>query len=154
MELVNDELPAALRSHVENKRAIHDGKWRYKITAQDIDRSIADLLAEADNVAPPTLHPAIIQHPSSGKKLLYLSSGFTTGIEGLTYEDNREALAQLFEFIERPDHVFTHQWREGDILLWDNRCLLHRAGDTPRGERSASYRIGIYDDLPFYAKTA
>jgi taurine dioxygenase len=154
MEFVLSELPASLRQHVENKRAIHDGKWRYKIAASDIDRSIADIFAEAAKVAPPITHPAIIKHPVSGKQLLYMSSGFTTGIEGLSYEASQHVLKELFDFVERADHVYTHPWQERDILLWDNRSLVHRAGDTPKGERSASYRIGIYDNQPFYSNAA
>jgi taurine dioxygenase len=92
----------------------------------------------------------VIAHPVTGKRALYVSSGFTAGLEGLSAETNREIMSQLFTFIERPQHVHVHRWQDGDILLWDNRNLLHRASDTPPGEQSCSYRIGIYDGLPFY----
>ena len=59
-------------------------------------------------------------------------------------------LAELFAFIERPAHVHSHDWQEGDILYWDNRVLLHHASLTTPGEQSMSYRIGVYDDAPFY----
>lgn len=153
MQRVYDELPSELRAHVEDRRAIHDGKWRYKVTEEDIDRALIDLLRSAEELVPATTHPAVIQHPLTGKKSLYVSSGFTTGLVGLSPEESSDVLAQLFAFTEREDHIHTHTWRYGDILLWENRALLHRAGDTPRGEPSMSYRIGVYDDLPFYAES-
>ena len=53
-------------------------------------------------------------------------------------------------FIEREEHVHTHEWRDGDILFWDNRQVIHMASSTPPGQASVSYRIGVYDGLPFY----
>ncbi|WP_224371223.1 TauD/TfdA dioxygenase family protein [Hyalangium versicolor] len=150
MQRVYEDLPDELRAYVENTRAIHDGKWRYKITPQDIDRALIDILDEASKLVPPVMHPAVIQHPLTGRKSLYMSSGFTTGLEGLSYEENAAVLRRLFAFIEREEHIHTHTYRMGDILLWENRTLLHKAGATPKGERNMSYRIGVYDDLPFY----
>jgi len=152
MQRVYEELPGELRDYVENTRAIHDGKWRYKITPQDIDRALVDILDDVSKLVPLVMHPAVIQHPLTGKKSLYISSGFTTGLEGLSHEENTVVMAKLFEFIEREEHIHTHTWCYGDILLWENRALLHKAGDTPKGERSMSYRIGVYDDLPFYTR--
>ncbi|PTL85526.1 TauD/TfdA family dioxygenase [Vitiosangium sp. GDMCC 1.1324] len=154
MQRVYEELPDELRAYVENTQAIHDGKWRYKITPEDIDRALIDILNDVNKLVPPVMHPAVIRHPLTGRKSLYISSGFTSRLEGLSYEENIEVMAKLFNFIEREDHIHTHTWRYGDILLWENRALLHKAGDTPKGERSMSYRIGVYDDLPFYANAA
>ena len=150
MQRVYEELPSELRTSVENTRAIHDGKWRYKITPEDMDRALIDILDEVGKLVPPVMHPAVIRHPLTGKKSLYISSGFTVGLEGLSHEENTVVMTKLFDFIEREEHIHTHTWRHGDILLWENRALLHKAGDTPKGEHSMSYRIGVYDDLPFY----
>lgn len=150
MEKVYAKLPVELRAQVEGKRAIHDAKWRYKITPEDIDRAIIDILAEVEKMVPPLTHPAIIQHPITGAEMLYISSGFTAGIEGLSHEENQQFMKKLFAFIEKPEHVHVHTWQYGDVLLWDNRSLLHKASDTPKGEQSCSYRIGVYDGVPFY----
>jgi taurine dioxygenase len=151
MEYVYEALPPDLRSYVEDRLALHDAKWRYKITPEDIDRAVVDILAEVEKMVPPLTHPAVIQHPVTGRKSLYISSGFTAGIVGLPHEENREVMKKLFAFIEKPEHVYVHTWHYGDILLWDNRSLIHKASDTPKGEQSCSYRIGIYDHVPFYA---
>jgi taurine dioxygenase len=151
MEYVYEALPPDLRSYVEDRLALQDAKWRYKITPEDIDRAVVDILADVEKMVPPLTHPAVIQHPVTGRKSLYMSSGFTAGIVGLPYEENREVMKKLFAFIEKPEHVYVHTWCYGDILLWDNRSLIHKASDTPKDEQSCSYRIGIYDHVPFYA---
>ena len=151
MERAYETLPPTLGAWVVGNRAVHDAKWRYKVTATDVDRALIDILAEVAKLVPPVSHPAVIQHPVTGKRALYVSSGFTAGLEGLSEKTNKEVMAQVFAFIERPQHVHVHRWQDGDILLWDNRTLIHRASDTPAGEQSSSYRIGIYDGLPFYS---
>jgi taurine dioxygenase len=150
MSRVYERLPADLRAQVDGRQAVQEAKWRYKVTAEDIDRALVDILKWVEELAPAVTHPAVIVHPLTGQRSLYVSSGFTTAIAGLSHEENAALLDRLFDFIERPEHVHTHRWRDGDILFWDNRTLLHRASVTPKGEYSSSYRIGVYDDLPFY----
>lgn len=150
MERVLRGLPEHLRRHVEGTRAVHEAKWRYKVQAEDIDKSITEILEEFGALTPAVTHPTVIVHPVTGARLLYVSEGFTVGLEGYSYEEGRAILRELFEFIQREEHVHVHGWREGDILLWDNRQVIHKASTVPRGEPSVSYRIGVYDGLPFY----
>ncbi|MES2732029.1 MAG: TauD/TfdA family dioxygenase [Bacteroidota bacterium] len=150
MHKVYNLLPAELKSYVEGATAVHEGKLRYKVQATDIDRSLLELLERIHNEVPPVFHPAVIQHPVTEDKILYLNSGFTTKLVGLSYEENEKVMKALFEFIEKEEHVHKHTWEEGDLIIWDNRYLLHKASSLPKGEKSKSYRIGIYDDAPFY----
>lgn len=150
MERVYRNLPADLRELVDGKYAKQEAKWRYKVQEWDIDRAIIDILNDFEQQAPPVTHPAVITHPVRLKPSLYINRGFTTRIEGLSEDENKEALEALFAFIEQENHIYTHVWQDGDILLWDNRNLLHKASVVPQGEPSKSYRIGIYDGLPFY----
>jgi taurine dioxygenase len=150
MARVYQSLPATLRTRVDGLRAVHEAKWRYKFTSEDIDRALIDMLELIEAAAPPVSHPAVLQHPLTRVSSLYISSGFTTGFIGLTRSENEELLNELLDFIERPAHVHTHAWRLGDILYWDNRTLLHKASSPAPGEQSKSYRIGVYDGLPFY----
>jgi taurine dioxygenase len=152
MEAAYAALPPELRRHVDGTRAIHEAKWRYKVQASDIDKSIAEILEEFGAQTPPVTHPTVITHPVTGRRSLYVSRGFTVGIEGLGHEESRAALEALFEFVERPEHVHKQTWERGDILLWDNRQVIHMSSGTLHGSPSISYRIGIYDRLPFYAE--
>lgn len=151
MQQVYQKLPANLKSHIEGKYLLHEAKWRYKVQEWDIDRAIIDIMKDFEKQFPPVQHPAIITHPVTYEKILYMSPGFTTGIVGLDYETNQNILRELFSFIERDEHIYTHLWKDGDILLWENRTLNHKASTVPEGETSISYRIGIYDGLPFYS---
>jgi taurine dioxygenase len=150
MHQVYKNLPSDLKHYVEGQDALHEAKWRYKVQDWDIDRAIIDILSDFEKQAPPVTHPAVITHPANHRRSLYISQGFTTKIANLSYEESKEVLGKLFAFIERDEHIHTHIWEEGDILLWDNRTLLHKASTVPKGEPSVSYRIGIYDGLSFY----
>ncbi|OYP36084.1 TauD/TfdA dioxygenase family protein [Rhodopirellula sp. MGV] len=150
MAKVYRELPEHLKAYVDHATTIHAGQLRYKVQASDIDRSLKELLDRINEEVPPVRHPAVIEHPVTGERILYLNSGFTVAIEGMTFEENRERLAELFEYIERPEHIHEHAWSEGDLIIWDNRFLIHMSTAVKPGQQSKSYRIGIYDDLPFY----
>ncbi|MEC4812889.1 MAG: TauD/TfdA family dioxygenase [Scytonema sp. PMC 1069.18] len=153
MQQVYKKLPSNLRSCVEGKYLVHDAKWRYKVQEWDIDRAVIDIMNDFEKRFPPVKHPAIITHPVTQEKILYMSQGFTTRILGLSYETSLELVRELFSFIERDEHIHTHVWKDGDILLWENRTLNHKASIVPEGEQSVSYRIGIYDGLPFYVSS-
>ena len=144
------EMPAHLRAYVDGVYAIQAGQLRYKVQASDIDKSLKELLERINREVPPVRHPAVIEHPVTGEKSLYLNSGFTVALEGLTHEENQRRLAELFDFIERPVHVHTHLWRKHDLIVWDNRTLNHMSSAIKPGQQSKMYRIGIYDGLPFY----
>ncbi|MGD1897886.1 MAG: TauD/TfdA dioxygenase family protein [Phormidesmis sp.] len=144
------KLPTPLKAKIDGKRMLHEAKWRYKVQAWDIDRAIIDILKEFEKQAPPVTHPAVITHPVTQQQALYISEGFTTKVVGLEPEESEQLLAELLAFVEKEEHIYTHTWQDGDILLWDNRVLLHKAGGCPEGESSVSHRIGVYDDYPFY----
>lgn len=150
MEQVYQKLPAHLRMYVEGKYLKHEAKWRYKVQKWDIDRAIIDIMHDFEQRFPAVQHPAIITHPVTNKKILYMSSGFTTGIVGLDYETNQKVLPELLSFVERDEHIHKHQWEDGDLLLWENRTLNHKASISVLSEESLNYRIGVYDGLPFY----
>ena len=148
MAKVYQNLPDELRNYVDGATAVHAGQLRYKVKESDIDRSLKDLLEWINKEVPPVRHPAVIVHPITKEKILYMNSGFTVQLEGLTYEENQRRLKALFDFIEREEHVHTHIWDEGDLIIWDNRSLIHMSSTVPQGELSKP--IGIYDGEPFY----
>ena len=154
MEQVYNRLPAHLKEFVDTHIAVHEAKWRYKVRPEDVDKSITELLNEFEKSAPPVSHPAVIVHPVTGRRILYINEGFTTRFEGMGLEECRPILQELFAFIERPEHVYRHTYEDGDLLIWDNRPLLHKSSGVPNGEKNLNYRIGVYDGLPFYAKPA
>ena len=75
--------------------------------------------------APPVKHPIIKKHPETGELCLYIGM-YASHIENLPIEEGRLILARLQEQSTQPPFVYTHRWKDGDVLIWDNRCLMHR----------------------------
>jgi len=75
---------------------------------------------------PPVVHPLVRTHPETGKKTLYIGA-HTSHIVEQPEAEGRALLDELLEHATQPQFVYTHQWRRGDVVMWDNRCLLHRA---------------------------
>lgn len=150
MARVYRALPDNLKAYVNTRMALQEAWPRYKVQASDLDRSIAELIENFKAECPPCPHPAVIEHPVTGEKILYISSGFTSGLVGLSYEENQKVMKELFDFVEQPEFIHTHFWEDNDLLIWENRALIHKGSKANPGEHSRMYRIGIYDDLPFY----
>jgi alpha-ketoglutarate-dependent 2,4-dichlorophenoxyacetate dioxygenase len=75
---------------------------------------------------PPAQHPLVRQHPGSGRKALYVAS-HASHILGWPVDQGRALLDELIAFATQPRFVYSHKWRVGDLVIWDNRCTLHRA---------------------------
>ena len=75
---------------------------------------------------PPVVHPLVRTHPDTGEKALYIGT-HAAGIAGMPAAEGRALLADLLAHATQPDFVYAHRWRPGDLVIWDNRCLLHRA---------------------------
>ena len=84
---------------------------------------------------PPVDHPLVRTHPETGRKALYLGN-HASHILGMPEAEGRALLDELLEHTTKPQFVYTHRWRIGDLVMWDNRCLLHRA--------VANYEMGRY----------
>jgi alpha-ketoglutarate-dependent 2,4-dichlorophenoxyacetate dioxygenase len=102
----------------------------------------------------PTLQYVVQTHPRSGRRSLYLGS-HASHIVGLPVEEGRALLTELAEFATSERFVHRHQWRAGDLLIWDNRCTMHRA--TPFddfSERRDLRRTTVVGDLPVVQQEA
>lgn len=115
-ELLSDTLKEMLSSLV----AVHDGALPYLGNYKVAPR-------EGESY-PKNEHPVIATHPETGKKVLYVNSGFTTHIKGLHRQESRALLDFLFRHIaETPKLVCRVQWQPETLTLWDNRCTQHHA---------------------------
>jgi len=75
---------------------------------------------------PPARHPLVRRHPGSGRNALYIAS-HASHIIGMPVAEGAALLAELIEFATQPRFVYRHQWQPGDLVIWDNRCTMHRA---------------------------
>jgi taurine dioxygenase len=113
-----DALPDDLRRRIEGRRAVFDFTGRKRAfppTADEIARN------------PPVTHPIVRTHPRSRRKCLYVMRDDCTGIEGIPTEEAEALIAALANHIVKPQFIYRHQWRPGDVLMWDNCAVQHRA---------------------------
>ena len=85
---------------------------------------------------PPVRHPLVRTNPVNGRKSLFLGA-HASHIEGMPLEEGRALLKELLAHVGQPQFVYSHRWTAGDLVVWDNRCVLHRATpyDTQRYKR-------------------
>jgi taurine dioxygenase len=143
-----DTLPGWLKREVEHAQAEHSylaryedlrklNPWRPQLTQAQIDEVV------------PVRHPVVRTHPETGRRALFVSEHFTTRIVGIEENRSRELLAALFEHSTRPEFIYRHQWKAGDMVFWDNRSLMHLAAGCPPDQRRKLYRTTIAGDVPF-----
>ncbi len=73
------------------------------------------------------VHPVVVTHPETGRKLLYVNRSYTQGFEGMTEAESRPLLDYLLEHGHRPEFTCRFRWQQGSIAFWDNRCCKHLA---------------------------
>jgi taurine dioxygenase len=135
---IYDALPEALRSRIETLRATYKYGGRLKREVQ--------LLEEEDRVRPPAVHPLVRTHPETGRKAIYFNPGQVMEIVGLDTAESDALIDALTGYVESPDGDYRHKWRVGDLVLWDNRCLVHAAtGDYPPHEHRVHWRASILE---------
>jgi len=89
------------------------------------------------------IQPVAITHPVTGKKALYVNPLITARIEDWPEDESRALLDELFTFGENPDIIYEHEWREGDLIMWDNWCSCHARTDFPASERRMLRRCTV-----------
>ena len=98
----------------------------------------------------PQRHPLIRTHPETGKKAIYVHPGKTERIEGMTPEDSKSFVQDLLARAITPDVTYRHQWRPGDLVIWDNRATLHIAHrDYDADEGRIMHRVILEGEGPF-----
>ena len=105
---------------------------------------------ERQKAIPDQVWPMVRTHPVTGKKALYVSPRFTIGIEGLPEEEADEILDVLFAHQIRPEFVYRHKWADRDLVMWDNRSVIHQAtGGFTYPDVRTMHRTVVAGDRPF-----
>ena len=106
--------------------------------------------AAKERVPNAVLHPIVRTHPESGRKSLYINPIRMEGIVGLDHQEALPLLDQLLEHATAERFQYRHRWEPGDLVMWDNRCLLHKAnGDYDMNETRYLYRVMLKGGVPF-----
>tara|TARA_B100000686_G_scaffold350330_1_gene446010 strand:+ start:323 stop:1165 length:843 start_codon:yes stop_codon:yes gene_type:complete len=129
-----DSLSNPLKAKLRRLRAVNV----YDYNGNPLKRSDS-----IDPQAPKFSHPIARIHPDTGKYALYVNRLMTTHIEGMDQEESSSILNQLFDHSEKPEFIYEHVWKNGDLILWDNRCSMHARTDFDPKESRMLRRITI-----------
>ena len=136
-----DAMPDRMKTRVEGTICEHTQLFsRGKI-------GFTDWSAEERAVMDPVPQVMVRTHPGSGRKSIYLSS-HAGRIRGMPEPEARMLLLDLSEFATQPQFVYTHTWKVGDLVMWDNRCTMHRAREYDDTEVRDLHRSTVSDGRP------
>ena len=153
MYLVYEALPDDLRRRVAGRTAVHHvSKAKNPRVAISRTRPDAKEFYEKQEREMPEVHqPVVRTHPESGRQALYVSPRFTLRIDGLDHVESDEILNRLFAAMNDARYRYVHKWGDGDLVMWDNRCLTHRAtGGYVLPDVRRMHRTTICGAPPFY----
>ena len=127
MHAAYDELPADLKRSLAGKTVLHDfNKFWEEMRRREGSRRAP--LTEAQRKAkPPVSHPIFLDHPLTGRKVLYANPGYSMRINELPRRESDEMLEYLFGHQTQPKYRYAHQWQERDVLLWEDFGTIHNA---------------------------
>ncbi|HSS62876.1 MAG TPA: TauD/TfdA family dioxygenase [Gammaproteobacteria bacterium] len=138
-----EALDDAAQQRIANVRAVH------KYVSRRAGARVAKLAGEDEKKMPDVSHPLVRTHPETGRKSLYLNPNRIDHIEGLSLEESDVLLDALYAPAFEQRFHYRHRWREGDLLIWDNRCTMHRAStDLRPGDRRLLHRILLKGTRP------
>ena len=158
MYMVYEALPDDLKRQVEGRYAIHHvSKTRNARVKISPDRPGAkDYYEKRAKEVGEVRQPMVRTHPETGRQALSISPRFTIGIADMVDAEAQALLDRLFDFYLRDRRFqYRHKWHDGDLVMWDNRCLNHRAcGGYGMTDLRRMHRTTVVGDRPFYRPAA
>jgi alpha-ketoglutarate-dependent taurine dioxygenase len=144
MYLALETLPAELRRQVEGRVCRHDAS---RNSAGELRRGYVDAPDPSQTVG--AEHPIVRTHPTTGRKALFLGRRRNAYIPGLPLADSEALLDALWDHATKDEFTWYQQWRVGDLILWDNRCVMHRRDAFDPATRRVMHRTQIKGDRPY-----
>jgi taurine dioxygenase len=138
MYAIYERLPAELKRRIADLKIKHDGTYnsggflRQGVAATDDPRT-----------SPGAVHPLVCTHPETRRRMLYLGRRRNAYLMGLELAESEALLDELWDFVARSQFGWEHVWRVGDLVLWDNRCTMHRRDPFDASARRIMHRTQI-----------
>jgi taurine dioxygenase len=138
---IYEALPGKLKERIASLEIKHDGTYnsggyvRQGVTATDDPRT-----------SPGAVHPLVCTHPATGRRMLYLGRRRNAYLVGLELAESEALLDELWEFVNGPQFAWEHAWRVGDLVMWDNRCTMHRRDAFDPKSRRVMHRTQVKGD--------
>ena len=142
-----DDLPEATKQRIDGLKAVHVYLSKYS------PRELRPLSAESmKTLPPPGVHPLVRRHPDNGRRALYLNPVRIESIEGMPDDEALDLVAELMAHATQSKYEYRHQWHYGDMVIWDNRSVVHKANpDYDMAERRYLYRLMLKGEVPIAA---
>jgi taurine dioxygenase len=145
MRIAYDRLPDARKKDIDKMRTVN-------VLASSAARGAKAIVKDGmkrGGVQHTAIQPLVLTHPDHGSKALYFQAKKTENIVGMTPEETQDFFEDLLVQIIQPDNSYTHTWRMGDFLIWDNRSALHKAGiDFDHSQLRKFYRLTVKGHKP------
>jgi taurine dioxygenase len=143
-----ESLPPRLKERIEGRRVLQ--------AFDEVQDSRLDLTQVPLADVKHQWQPIVIAHPETGRRALYVSRLMSHEIEGLSQDEGHALLEELYAYTEAESIRYTHKWRVGDLLMWDNLNSIHARTDFPREERRLMRRFSIAGNsvLPAWSANA
>jgi taurine dioxygenase len=145
-QLALEKMPADLRSRIDGLVAIHSARGGYAPDGTYGDDDVSDrsmrIVPGNDAYATQT-HPLIRTHPETGAQTLYSTIGYIIGIDEMPDAEARPLLGELYAWQIRDEFQYRHVWEHNMLVMWDNRCVLHRATGGYEGHDRLLHRTTI-----------
>ena len=141
-----EALSGSMKHRLQGLKAIHRYAMRRRVDNSPRPKLTAAQLAETPDIA----HPIVRTHPYTGRKALYVTAGECIGIEGMPEDEALDLIAELDAHCVKPEFCYRHQWRVGDLVIWDNASAMHLAiCDYALPERRLMHRTTVIGTQPF-----
>ncbi|MEM9685155.1 MAG: TauD/TfdA family dioxygenase [Pseudomonadota bacterium] len=127
MHAAYDGLPEDIKTRLDGATATHDFDKFWEMMRREKGSTRPPLTPEQRRRKPPVSHPVFLDHPVTGRKVLYANPGYAVRIDGLPPAESDDLLDFLFEHQLKPEYRYRHRWTEGDVLMWDNIGTIHNS---------------------------
>lgn len=135
MYMAYETLPDDLRQRIEGLSCRHDAS---RNSAGELRRGFAEVSDPSQT--PGADHPIVRTHPVTGRKALFLGRRRNAYIQGMSVKDSEELLDRLWSHATQEKHSWYQQWKIGDLVMWDNRCTMHRRDSFDPSARRVMHR--------------
>jgi taurine dioxygenase len=141
-----DDLPDDIKSKIVGAKAVFGSG--YKLMERCQKRGYNLQIPESE-IEPDVLHPVVRTHPVTGRKSIYVNWAHTDVIEGMSEEESAALLAYIYDHCRQPKYVYTHEYKTGDLVAWDNASTIHSNTDKKLNEARIMRRVMIKGNAPY-----
>jgi taurine dioxygenase len=139
-----ETLSPDLREKIRGRSAVHDRNFRYS----ELYPNRPPLTPEQVAKVPPVEHPLVRLHRESGRAALFVAKDVVSHVVGMSLEESRPIIDALEAHATRANSIYSHKWQEGDLVVWDNRCTLHRATPYDNKYNRTLHRTQVKGEVP------